>query len=242
MKIQDKVIIITGASSGIGKASAKFLAKKGARVVLVARSVDKLNKLSRELPGSFVVQADMTKEDDIKRMITKTFKQFGQVDILVNNAGRGYDAFIEEIEIKKFKDLLQLDLIGPLVAIQEVIPFMRKQGEGAIINISSGTALMALPGMSAYSSLKRALVGFSLTANEEFKKDNISVSVIYPYITDTEFEKNTIKTERIQTQSQGDGDWNPKVDPPELIAQLVLEAIETGKTELFAHDWMEKRI
>lgn len=117
---------------------------------------------------------------------------------------------------------------------------MKKQKGGAIVNISSGTALMALPGMSAYSSLKRALAGISLTANEEFKEHNITVSVIYPYITATNFEKNTIKTKRVQSQNDEEGDWDAKADPPELIAKKVLEAIETGKAELYAHDWMGK--
>ena len=99
---------------------------------------------------------------------------------------------------------------------------------------------MALPGMSAYSSLKRALVGLSLTANEELKNDKITVSVIYPYITATDFEKNTIKTKRVQSQNEDEGDWDAKADPPELIAKKVLEAIETGKAELYAHDWMAR--
>ena len=202
MKVKDKIAIVTGASSGIGLATAKLLAQKGAKVVLAARSIDKLQKLSKELPGSVVVQTDMTKKSDIKKMVAETLKKFGRIDILVNNAGRGYDAFVEEIETEKFKDLFQLDLLGPVVAIQEVIPIMRKQKDGAIVNISSGTALMALPGMSAYSSLKRALVGISLTAREELKDDNISVSVIYPYSTATDFEKNTLKSKRIQSQNQ----------------------------------------
>lgn len=242
MKVKDKVAIVTGASSGIGLATAKLLHQKGATVVLAARSLDKLQKLAKELPGSLVVQADMTKEEDIKKLVAQTLKKFGRIDILVNNAGRGYDAFIEEIETTKFKELFHLNLLGPVLAIQQVLPIMKKQGEGAIVNISSGTALMALPGMSVYSSLKRALVGVSLTANEELKEHHISVSAVYPYITATDFEKNTIKTKRIQSQNEDEGDsWMAKADPPELIAEKVLEAIETGKLEIFAHDWMGKR-
>lgn len=238
MNVKNKVAIVTGASSGIGLATAKLLAKKGAKVVLAARSLDKLNNLEKELPDSLVVQTDMTDEKQIKQLIQKTLKHFGGIDILINNAGRGYDAFIEEIETDKFRQLFALDLVGPLVAIQEVIPIMKKQKSGAIVNISSGTALMSLSGMSAYSSLKRALVGISLTANEEFKDNNITVSVIYPYITSTNFEKNTIKSRGVKNDTSN---APMSGDPPEYIAEKILEAIETGKPEIFAHDWMKKR-
>jgi len=119
----------------------------------------------------------------------KTVEHFGQVDILVNNAGKGYDASIVDTDVNKFQELFNLDVLGPLLAMQAVIPYMQKQGGGSIINISSGTALMALPNMAAYSSLKRALVGISLTAREELKTDKINVGVVYPYITATDLKR-----------------------------------------------------
>ena len=238
MNVKDKVVIVTGASSGIGFATAKLLSRKGAKVVLAARSKEKLEKLAKELVDSLVVLVDMRSEEQIKRMIKKTINHFGKVDILINNAGRGYDALIENIDTEKFRELFTLNLVGPTVAMQEVIPYMRKQGGGTIVNISSGTALMAIPGMSPYSSLKRALVGVSLTAREELADSKISVSVVYPYITLTDFEKNTMREENTQGDNQ-DGPPMPG-DSPEYIAQKILEAIETGNAEIFAHEWMGK--
>lgn len=237
MNIKGKVVIVTGASSGIGLATAKLLSQKQAKVVLVARSKEKIEKLAKALPNSLAIPTDMREEDQIKEMVRKTVSHFGRVDILINNAGRGYDAFIEEINTDKFRELFALNLIGPVVAMKEVIPYMRKQKQGAIVNISSGTALMALPGMSPYSSLKRALVGVSLTAREELKDDNIAVSVVYPYITSTNFEKNTMKEGDLE---EGDGPPMPG-DPPKFVAEKILEAIETGKAEVFAREFMEKR-
>ena len=237
MNIKNKVAIVTGASSGIGLATAKLLTKKGAKVALVARSKEKLNKISSELPGSKIFAADMSKEDDIRQMIKKVIEHFGHVDILVNNAGRGYDSTVEEIKPKLFRDLFDLNLLGPVTAMQEVIPLMRKQGNGSIINISSGTALMFLPGMAAYSSLKRALVGISLTAREELKDDNINVSVIYPYITKTDFEKNTLKE---KNEEEEPNPSLPEGDTAEHVAEKIVEAIEKEKAEIFAHDWMKK--
>lgn len=238
MNIQDKIVIVTGASMGIGEATAKLLTQKGAKVVLAARSRDKLEKLSQNLPNSLVIPTDMTKEDQIKEMVKKTVSHFGRVDILINNAGRGYDSTLENIDSDKFKELFELDLLGPSIAIREVIPNMKKQKSGSIINISSGIALMAIPGMSPYSSLKRAIVGISLTAREELKDFGISVSVVYPYITLTDFEKNTMKT-----KSQ-ERDWSPDIRPGDsagYIAEKIIEAIEKEEPEVFAHDWMGKR-
>jgi short-subunit dehydrogenase len=242
VNVKNKIAIVTGASSGIGLATAKLLTQKGAKVALVARSKEKLEKISKELLDSLVIQADMTKKEEIRRMVKKAKDHFGRVDILINNAGLGYDASIENTDIDAFHQLFDLDVIGPLIAIQEVVPIMRKQGGGAIANISSGTALMALPNMSAYSSLKRALAGISLTANEEFKKDKIVVSVVYPYITLTDFEKNTIKAknrEEFQWEEENDSDFKPP-DSAEYIAEKILEGIENEKAEIYAHDWMEK--
>jgi len=166
MNIQGKVAIVTGASSGIGLATAQLLSKNGAKVALAARSLSKLQKISKQLQDSLVIQTDMSNEKQIKAMVAKAFKHFGRIDILVNNAGRGYDASVQETNSDTFRELFNLDVVGPLTAMQAVIPIMQKQGGGSIINISSGTALMVLPNMAAYSSLKRALAQISLTARE----------------------------------------------------------------------------
>ena len=118
MKIKDQVAIVTGASSGIGMATAKLLTKRGAKVALIARSEDLLKKLAEELPDSLPIKADMTKENDIKDFIKKIKKHYGRIDILVNNAGQGYDAPIENIDIETFYKIFDLDVVGPLVAMQ----------------------------------------------------------------------------------------------------------------------------
>ena len=239
MGVGNKVVIVTGASSGIGLATAKLLAEKGAELALVSRSKEKLDKLSREIHNSLAVPADMTNISEIKNMIEQTQKHFGKIDILINCAGQGYDAPVEKTNINTLHYIFNLDVVGPLVAMQQVIPTMRKQGGGTIINISSGTALIYLPNNGAYSSLKRALAHISLTAREELKKDNIVVSVVYPYMTLTNFERNTIKDFVPEGGEQGDSGSFPP-DTAEYVAQKILEGIETEEAESFAHDWMKK--
>jgi len=243
MNITNKVAIVTGASSGIGLATARLLSQRGAKVALVARSSPKLAELAHELPDSIAVRTDMARPEEIKKMVKRVQEHYGRVDILINNAGQGYDAPIETIDANTFQKVFDLDLVGPLVAMQQVIPLMRAQKSGVIVNISSGTALMVLPYMGAYAALKRALAHLSLTAREELAQFNIRVSVVYPYITLTNFEKNTIK-HGLEEQEWGEGDeggGGPPFppDPPEFVAQLILDAIEAGEAEIFAHPWMK---
>ncbi len=238
MDVKNKIVIVTGASSGIGLATAKLLTERGAKLALISRSKEKLEKLSKELSESIAIPADMTKPTEIKRMVEQTRDHFGRIDILVNNAGQGYYATLEKTDLDVFHHIFDLNLEGPLVAMQQVIPIMKRQGQGAIINISSGTALMHLPNLGVYSSSKRALAGLSLTAREELKKDNIIVGVVYPYITLTNFGKNTIREPQDENRLQ-EGNSIPG-DTAEYVAQKILEGIETGDAEIFAHDWMKK--
>jgi short-subunit dehydrogenase len=240
MNLQDRVVIVTGASSGIGLATAKLLAKRGAKLVLVSRSKEKLERLSAELPDSLAVPADMTRISEIEGMVRKTMKHFGRIDVLINCAGQGYDAPVEKTNVDTFHRIFDLDVVGPLVAMQQVIPIMRKQGGGVIVNVSSGTALMYLPFNGAYSGLKRALANVSLTAREELKKDNIVVSVVYPYMTLTDFEKNTIK-DAVPEEGEQEGGPPYPADTAEYVAQKILEGIESGEAEIFPHDWMKRR-
>jgi short-subunit dehydrogenase len=186
----------------------------------------------------FVV-ADMSQEQEVRDMVAEVYKHFGRIDILINNAGQGYDASVEKTDTETFRKIFELDVIGPLVAMQEVIPFMRKQKGGSIINVSSGTALMVLPDMGAYSSAKKALAQISLTASEELKNDNVKVGVIYPYSTLTDFEKNTIKEEVKPKWHPEDNGFKPP-DRPELVADKIVKGIKSGESEIFVHDWLKK--
>ena len=237
--LSGKVAIVTGASSGIGLATAKLLAGQGVNVALVSRSQEKLENISRELPGSLAIPADMTKIHQITRMVTTTREHFGRIDILINNAGQGYDATVEKMNLGTLRYIYDLNIVGPLFAMQQVIPIMKNQGGGTIINISSGTALMHLPDMSAYSSSKRAMAGISLAARQELKDDAIVVSVVYPYITVTDFEKNTIRESPADESSQQDPPGPFQPDSADYIAHKIVQGITTGEAEIFAHDWMK---
>lgn len=235
--LTNRIAIVTGASSGIGEATARLLTQAGARVALVARSKDKLATLTKQLPGSISLPADLTDPIVIKKMINSCLKQFGRIDILINNAGRGYDAAIDQIELKKIRSLYDLNVFGPLIAMQLTIPIMTKQHQGSIINVSSGTSLMTIPSIGAYSSSKAALNMITLTAREELAALGIKVSVVYPYFTDTNFPIN--KLNRTSTQRTEQDEMYRRGDQSETVAEKILEAITSGEAEIFARESMK---
>src|SRR5579872_6701866 len=145
MQIKDGVFIVTGASSGIGLSTAIALADRGAKVALLARSGDALAKLAEQLPGSLPVTVDMTDFDRVREAIRAVRQHYGRVDGLINNAGRSYAAAVEEIDPALFDEIFHLNVLGPIVAMQAVIPIMRQQGGGCIVNVNSGTAFMTIP-------------------------------------------------------------------------------------------------
>ena len=230
MQIDGMVVIVTGASGGIGLATAKLLGERGARVVLAARNEQALRAGEAEIPGSLAVKADMRRAGDIRTLVERTIDHFGRVDCLVNNAGQDFNAEVAEIDPDDYRSILELNLIGALEAMQAVIPQMRRQGSGSIVNVSSGTTKMILTGSGGYSSSKAALNHLSLVAREELEPDGIAVSVIYPYITATDLERNAIN---------GEPDWDgtlpphlPPADPPEKVAAAIAGLIESGEAEL----------
>jgi len=236
MQIKDHVFIVTGASSGIGLSTAIALSNRGAKVALLARSKNTLDQLAEQLPGSLPVQVDMTDFAGVRKAIQTVYQHYGRVDGLINNAGRSYAAAIEEIDPVLFDEIFHLNVLGPIVAMQAVIPIIRAQGQGCIVNINSGTAFMTIPEYSVYSSSKRALLGFSLTARAELENDGIVVSEIYPFVTATNFGKN-----RMGHPADGGPASNyAEGDTPEFVAGLILQAIEEGKAQYFANERIQK--
>src|SRR5712691_8987444 len=130
MKIAESVVIVTGASSGIGLATARLLAQNRAKVALVARSKENLASVASELPGSFSRPTDMSELADVRKMVSDVHDHYGRIDGLVNNAGRSYLGPVEEVDVDNYADVFRLNTLGPFVAMQEVIPIMRAQGGG----------------------------------------------------------------------------------------------------------------
>jgi len=231
MNLQAKVVVITGASSGIGLAAAKQLAHQGAKVALVAPDSPALYQAAKELKDAIAIPTDMTDVVSAKAMIQKAYEHFGKLDVLLNNAGKGYEGPLELVDTDKFLYLFKLHVIGPLAAMQAAIPIMRKQGGGRIINTSSPTAKIILPGLGAYSTTKAALRYMTLVSRKELAKDNIIVSVFYPFITSSNFGKNVFRAQDASAQPGNNSDL-PDPDSPDYTASKLVEAISSDKKEI----------
>jgi short-subunit dehydrogenase len=194
MDIKGKVAIVTGASSGIGEATAREFGKEGAKVVIAARRVDKLQALAQEISAMgngaecLVVQADLSKLDDIQTLITQTLGRFGRIDILVNNAGFGRLDWLENLDpVKDIQAQIDVNVMGVIQTTRLVLPVMIKQRAGSIVNMCSMAGLVGTPTYTIYAASKHAVHGFSEALRREVKPWGIDVSMIYPGGVVTEF-------------------------------------------------------
>jgi short-subunit dehydrogenase len=228
------VIVVTGASSGIGAATARLAHRRGARLVLAARREERLRALAETLTNCLVVRTDVTKDDERHHLVDAAVREFGQVDVLVNNAGCGLHVPLEEVDLDAFREVFELNVIAPLALMQLVIPIMRAQGGGAIVNLSSQLSRTALPGVGAYAATKAALNILSETAREELAADGIVVSNVLPATTNTDFylalRQATPRPDRAAMYAAGDS--------VEAVAAAVLDLAESGAAEtvLLQHD------
>lgn len=229
MQIKDKIVIVTGASEGIGLAMAKALSQAGAKVVMAARSADKLKELEKELLGTLAVPTDLRKLEDIKNLTQKTIEKFGRIDILINNAGQGIYGALENIKIEDLKQVMDLNLYAVIETMQAVIPHMRKLGGGMIVNVSSQVSRMYIPGLSAYAATKYALNAITYTARQELAADKIIVSTIYPNMTATNFGQNSVGRRPDFSRRPGP---MPDVDQPEAVAAKIMELINSEAQEV----------
>lgn len=194
MDIKGRVVIVTGASSGIGEATAREFGREGAKVVLAARRVDRLQSLAQEIAGMgsgadvLVVQADLSKLEDIQSLVKQTLDKYGRIDVLVNNAGFGRLDWLENLDpVKDIQGQFDVNVMGVIQTTRQALPVMIKQRSGSIINMCSMAGLVATPTYSIYAACKHAVHGFSEALRREVKPWGIDVSMVYPGGVVTEF-------------------------------------------------------
>jgi short-subunit dehydrogenase len=226
--IKGKVIIITGASSGIGRAAAVILAREKARLVIVARRENLLRELSKEVGGALSLVLDLRHRNQVETMIERTKQEFGRIDVLINNAGFGFYGSVEKTPAAVVREIFEVNFEAPLLACQLAIPIMRAQGGGHIINVSSVVGKRALPLSGIYCATKFALQGISESLRVEVKDAGIDVSVISPAATLTEFG-DSIRYGDVTRKFKAAGG----TQSAEEVAATIVRCINNPKAEVY---------
>ncbi len=231
MDLQNKRVIITGAASGIGFRMARIFAESGSEVILSDIDEDKLNNTVKALenigPPIYSYIVDVANQVEVQEMADDVLKNVGHVDILINNAGIGYSGEIVETSLETWKKLMDVNFWGALYHIYAFLPAMVEAKSGHIVNISSGQAFFRLPTWGPYATTKLALGGISELMQFEFKKFNIKVTTVYPFMINTGF----------YDEVEGET-WGAKMPmrllpyysmSPESVANRIVKAIKKEK-------------
>ncbi|MGL5681801.1 MAG: SDR family oxidoreductase [Marinifilaceae bacterium] len=231
--MHNKVAIVTGASSGIGKALVFELVQQGVRVVQAARSLDKLQETEKELSNTnaeiLSIQADVTQEVDCKRIIDKTVEQFGQIDILINNAGISMRALLDDVDTTVLKQVMDVNFWGTVYCTKHALPYIQKS-HGSIVGIISIAGYLGLPGRTGYSASKFAVRGFLDTIRVENLKKGIHVMIAAPGFTASNIRKVALAADgNVQGESPRD---ESKMMSAERCAQIIVKGIRNRKREI----------
>jgi NADP-dependent 3-hydroxy acid dehydrogenase YdfG len=193
--IDGKVVVITGASSGLGEATARLLSAQGAAVVLGARRVDRIQALANELTASggkaLAVETDVTQRDQVQRLVDAAVETYGRIDVIINNAGLMPQSMLERLKVDEWDRMIDVNIKGVLYGIAAALPHMQQQKSGQIINVSSVAGHKVGPGGAVYSATKHAVRALSEGLRQEVKPYNIRTTVISPGAVATELP-NTV--------------------------------------------------
>jgi len=193
-RLKDRIALVTGASSGIGEATALELARHGARVAIAARRRERLDALAQQLAAlgaePLVLLADLADEAEAQRIVRETEAHYGRLDILVNNAGVMYLEPVAEADLGRWRHMLELNVLGLIASTQAALAGMRTRRDGHVVNVSSTAGRVANPNAAAYSATKFGVVAFSEALRREVYQDNIRVSVIEPGVVATELREH----------------------------------------------------
>jgi len=228
MNFKEKMVLITGASSGIGYASAVQFAKKGANLILISRNKEKLNQVSADLKkynvSTFAYECDVSDKLQVNKISKIILDRFGSIDILVNNAGFAVYGSVSNLTIEEIESQMETNYFGMIYFVKNFLPSMLAKKSGHIVNVASVAASFGLPGIASYCASKFAMLGFSEGLKHELKGTGVDITVVSPIMVRTNFFnhpsfKNMPK-------------YSPTSLSPETVAKAILRASNSPRLEI----------
>lgn len=225
--IEGKVVVITGASSGFGKVTAEYLSERGATVVLGARRTDKIETLAKSISENggkaLAVTTDVTERDQVKNLVDSAVDEYDRIDVMINNAGIMPLAPLEKLRVDEWDQMIDVNIKGVMYGIAAVMPHMKEQKSGHIINVSSVAGHKIGPGGTVYSATKHAVRTISEGLRKEVKPYNLRTTIISPGAVDTELPSSTEDPDT----AEGIKDfYDDKAIPADSFARAVIFAME----------------
>lgn len=231
LRFKDKVAVITGASSGIGRETALGFAREGAKTVLVSRTKEKLDRVGEEIralgASVLVVPTDVASREQTNNLVRQVVSNFGGIDILFNNAGESYVGPVGARDfVENAKKMMDTDYFGTVNVTAEVLPVMKRQGYGHIMNMSSVVGKKAFPHFGGYSAAMHAITGFTDALRQELRDSGINVSIIHPALTQTPL------LEKVNPDDMPPPFKRLTPIPVETVAKQVLDGVEHNKARI----------
>lgn len=231
--LQGLVAAITGASAGIGRASAEHLAREGAAVALAARRRDQLEEAARAITAgggrALAVVADVTQETDVQTFVVRTVETFGRLDVMVCNAGIGFHGSIDETPPDAMRRLLDVNYMGTYYAVRAALPFFKRQGRGHLVIVSSIVGRRGIPCLDAYAATKFAQVGLAESLRAELLGSGIHVTVVCPAVVETEFFDSIKRNFGYAVRGRG-----PRQSADE-VARAIVRCVKRPQPEVYPY-------
>jgi dehydrogenase/reductase SDR family protein 7B len=247
--MQNKVVIITGATSGIGRACAEVFGNAGAKIIFTGRNENRMKEVKSALSALDIEHTgyimEVSSESENKRLVEETIKKYGRIDILINNAGISMRALLEDIDLEVFRRIMEVNFFGTVYLTKFALPYIL-QSRGSIVGVSSINGHRGTPARTAYTASKYAMEGFFEALRTEVMKRGVHVLVVSPGFTGTNI-RNAALNEKGESQGESPRDEN-KMMKPETVAKAILQGIirkkrdivltTQGKMVVFLNKWL----